>query len=269
MHALTISALATLSLFSFHPTADDDVRAVDVGSREVSGKRLRPFDATWTSAKAEITEVATIEKRDGRKCYVRVQHWPALQEGVVSVRSELVLDASTLETVSFQTELVGLPEGAGVGDTPVFLRWEFDGANYACTVQRGVAGERVTNRSALPAPMFEGSGLGLALAALPLKDGYEARLPVAMNLGLTDALTLYNVHARVVGTETFEWKGKDVEAWVVDVDWADPETGEITSAGGADAPGGAYFVAAKPPKGCPHVVSYRNDSVRIELASEE
>jgi len=121
----------------------------------------------------------------------------------------------------------------------------------------------------LPTRMFEGSGLGLVIAALPLEEGYDARLPVAMNLGLTEELTLYTVRVRVTGKERFPWKGKKkVEAWIVDVDWEDHDTGEVSAAGGAALPGGAYFVVPDPPNGFPHVPRYQNDTSRIEVVVE-
>ena len=142
--------------------------------------------------------------------------------------------------------------------------------DMAKAVLRGKDGEKQVAQGELPTQMFEGSGLGLALAALPLADDFEARLPVAMNLGLTDELTLYNVRVRVSGKEIFPRKGKkEVEAWIVDVDWEDFETGEVTAAGGPDSSGGSYFVVPDPPKGFPHVPRYQNEGGAIELVFED
>lgn len=206
------------------------------------------------------------KKVKGRACYMRRQVWP-MQEGVDLV-SELVLDAKTLETVSFQREVVGLPEGASLGGQAEFARWEFKGAEWKGTTRTG--GKEDKSEGTLPAPMFDGNGLGLVLAALPLEEGFSARLPVAMTLGLATEWTQYEVVARVVAEEFVEGpKGKEVQAWVVDVDWIDPVSGEVTSAGGMDAPGGAYFIVTSPPKGFPHVARYQNDSGTIELLPQE
>lgn len=247
--------------------APTDAPTLEVGDKSVRGKRIGAFDSEWTAGGgAIVSEVAKFERRDGKKRLVRVQTWP-MGSGV-DLRSELVLDAATLSTVSFQQEVVGMPEGGSMGGAPSFLRWDYDGGKYTRKVRRDGGAEEV-EEGALPQPMFEGSALGLVIAALPLELDYEARLPVAMNLGLTEELTLYWVEVRVTAQEPFEWKRKEVAAWVVEVDWEDFATGEVTSKGGVDAPGGAYFVVTDPPKGFPHVPRYQNESGTIELVVEE
>lgn len=242
----------------------DDVPLLAVGDRAVKGSRIEAFDANWVNLQdVTIHEVADIEKRDGKKRLVRVQTWPL--GGGVAIRSELVLDPKTLATVSFEQRVDGLPEGASIG-RPTRLRWDFDGKRYTRTVEPDPGAEPVVTEGELPNPMFEGSALGLVIAALPLELDYEARLPVAMNLQLAEEHTLYHVRVRVTGEEEFAWKrGKRVSAWVVEVDWEDYDTGAVTSVGGALEPGGAYFVVPKPPKGFPHVPRYQNDTTTIDL----
>ena len=249
------------------PVRDDVAPLQEVGSSKVRGSKLKPFDAQWKgSGGAVISEVATLEKVDGKRCYVWRQVWP-MNGGQLEMHSELVVDAKTLATISFQKQVVGLPPGAGLGQRPTFMRWEFDGADYSLTTR--VADQEATEDGSLPRASFEGSALGLVLAALPLKQGYSARLPIAMSLGLSAELTTYMITARVVGTEKIAVPGgRKLKAWVVEVDWADLETEELSSKGGAEESGGAYYVVTNPPKGLPHVLRYRNEGSSIDLFDE-
>lgn len=253
---------------TLEPLREEAAPLYEVGSSKVRGSKLEPFDARWKgSGGAEISEVATLEKVDGKRCYVWRQEWP-MQGGQLSIHSELVMDAKTLATISFQKQVMGLPPGAGIGQRPTFMRWEYDGADYTLTTR--VAGQEATAEGTLPLASFEGAALGLVLAALPLKQDYSARLPVAMSLGLTSELTTYMITARVVGTEKIAVPGgRELKAWVVAVDWADLETEVISSKGGAEEAGGAYYVVAKPPKGLPHVLRYRNEGTSIDLLDED
>ena len=44
----------------------------------------------------------------------------------------------------------------------------------------------------------------------------------------------------------------------------DYATGEVTSEGGPDKAGGAYWITPDPPPGFPYVPKYANENVRIE-----
>ncbi len=250
-------------------STQDEVNLVQVGHRSVKGKMLKPFDSKWTgsalSDEARITEKSAFQRIDGKKLYVRRQVFP-MQQGL-SLQTTVCLDPKTLRTVRLEQEVLGLPAGAGLGQAPEYCRWDFDGAKYE-RLQRH-AGEEQRDSGSLDEPMFDGGALGLVLAALPLKDGYRARLPICMPLNLSPELTRYWVDVRVVGKEPFEGpRGKTVEAWVVAVDWLDFESEKVTSKGGYDEPGGAYFVVPKPPKGFPHVPRYANAGGVIELDLE-
>ncbi len=107
--------------------------------------------------------------------------------------------------------------------------------------------------------MFEGDVTGVVIAALPLKLGYKAKLPVMFSqMG-----TAYTVVARVVGNKDFKTDGgKTVRTWAVETDWHDHASGQVSPGGGS---GGTYYVTTDPPKGYPHVFKYINDNFDTEL----
>lgn len=255
-----------MSLTSAAPAALPAAKTLLVGDRSVKGKTITAFDNAWlTTNGVRITETARRETLDGRDVLIRLQVWP-LQPGI-DLHTELTLDAKTLETVSLHREVKGLPEGAGLGEKPIISHWDFDGADYTLSVTH--SDEPVVSHGALDQPMFDGGGLGLVIAALPLKAGYEARIPIAMPLDLAPELTRYWAIVRVNGRESVTGPdGKDVRAWVVDVDWADYDTDEITSKGGAEESGGAYYVVPRPPEGFPFVPRYVNAGSSIDVVVE-
>lgn len=273
--SLTVPRLALLALLMFSPSAPaqpiaDDAPFVGIGDRSLRGKKLKAFDALWSASGnpdgPPIHEVAEISTSGGGRTLTRTQVWP-MKNGL-SKHSEIVIDLETMATRSLTTKVLGLPEGAGLGQLPTYRRWEFDGAAYTLTTR--IKGEEQTREGELDAPMFDGNALGLALAALPLKKGYVAELPVAMTLDLGPELTTYKVIARVVGQEELATaKGRSAKAWIVEVDWLDYDTRAMSAPGGRTESGGAYFVLTSPTRGAPHVPRYENDGVTIALVVDE
>ena len=61
--------------------------------------------------------------------------------------------------------------------------------------------------------------------------------------------------------------GRDVDVWLVDVEWHHLETGDIYAAG-PDASGGRYWVVRNPPPGFPYVPRYKTDTYTIEFIAD-
>lgn len=254
------------------PHVDDfEGPSLEVGNKRVQGRRISDFDGRWRMGEGEgaqvVREWARGDKLGNKRILRRGQVWP--MGGPVELHTELTMDPRTLEVLSYQHHVQGLPEGAGIGGgLSTIIRWEFEGPAFTRTVGEGE--DAKTEALELDRAMFDGNALGLILAALPLKDDYSAKLPVAMSLNLSPELTRYWVGARVTGKESIPRDGgRDLEAWIVDTAWFDYGSGALTSPGGATRSGGAYWVLTDPPKGVPHVLRYRNDTSRIDWVQGE
>ena len=236
-----------------------------VGDPALDGKRLGRYTAKWTQSvlrEGEWTEVAVLTetarptRRNGRAVLEHVQQTEAASG--VQVENTMIFDHATLAPLKLSQQISGGPPQA-----PRERLFEFDGHKVRTRTTKA-DGQVEDAEAELASPMFYGMTFGLVLAALPLEEGYRAKLPVLMP---QQGNTKYWIIARVVGRERFETgEGKTVEAWTVETDWADFDSGEVTSEGGAKKAGGAYSVVTDPPAGFPYVPRYANENVVIEVA---
>ena len=126
-----------------------------------------------------------------------------------------------------------------------------------------LVGEMVTNEGAtapfnapLPMPVFDGWIAGLAIAALPLDEGYWASIPTATYI----FKGVHHLTAKVVGRQMLETPlGEMIDVWAVEAEWVDLGSGDIYEPGPAGA-GGLYHIAVTPGDGVPYVVKYEAQS---------
>ncbi len=239
------------------------------GSERVQGTRLLEYSARWSSRandggewvdRSTITEELEVDNKSGRLVRTQTTH---MGGGGLVVRAEL--DRATMRPISVRrTLLAETPE-------PLLSRLEqagfmkefeltFDGPKYTITTTT-FAGETATRDVDLENEYFEGSTLGLLLAALPLQNGYAVRVPILFIDRRVGDVTPYWVNAEVTTTDEIQ----GVDTFQVDVGWADFQSGVVTSEPGPDQAGGAYWVTGSPPDHYPHVPRYRNESVDILL----
>ncbi len=269
--------MTCLSLFfAAIPTlAASFAEAADLEFDEAAKLRpIQPYENTWAqfgyqegqrvpAPSPSISEVLETVTVDGRRCVKRVQ--TTTQQGL-DIYGEILLDAKTFEPVLIHREMKGLPPSAQLPEgMSAYTRWEFDGMDYT-RVTKNSSGDLVKVERKLAAPMFEGGTLGLLIARLPLKRGYHTEIPVVMSLGFSPDLVKYRLVVRVTGTKEYLAHGKELRPWVVEVDWLDWDSKEVTSPGGEGESGGAYYVLTHPPKGVPYVLRYANNSVLIDYA---
>ncbi len=110
----------------------------------------------------------------------------------------------------------------------------------------------------LAMPMFAGQIGGLTFAALPLRAGYVATLPMVIpNLGI------YWIEASVIGKKMIPTAdGGSVEVWEVNANWFNLTDGDIYEPG-RDGDGGVYYIAVTPGDGIPPVIEYVNNGAII------
>lgn len=111
--------------------------------------------------------------------------------------------------------------------------------------------------------MLEVGAHDVWMSALPLRDGFTARLPAYF--GATG--TKYWAVPRVVGSEAVDLgDGVARQAWMVELDWwgmgADNTSDNHSLGGGANGTGGTggkYWVLKEPVAGLPRVVRVRTE----------
>ena len=222
--------------------------------RAVYYARAKSGDGPWNT-QGTLTEWGKEIEKDGKKVVARHQV-VTFANGKNFIAHTTEMETSGLMPLGStrETDLPQYPPG--------FVKW-FQ-LEYKAGKLQGQWHKEGQDQEAFPAitlksAMFEGDVLGVVLAALPLKKGFRARLPVMYS----QMSIPYTVVARVVGHQDFKTvTGATVRAWAVETDWHDLKSGEVSPGGGS---GGTYYVVPKPPPGYPHVPKYINDSFDTEL----
>ncbi|ANM29630.1 hypothetical protein ABI59_08630 [Acidobacteria bacterium Mor1] len=246
---------------------EQDLRPGDPALR---GDALRPFEYTWEELLFRGGEWfdrgSRIDETLSRAgdTWVRTQ---TFRHKGWQATTTVTLDARTLaprrieRRLGDETPQPVLDRLKQVG----FARWfvvEFEEHAYRLT-REALDGTVEKEEGELPLPLFDASTAGLVLAALPLAEGYRSRFAVAFLSPADGTPTFYRMIARTTGRR--ELTGHDTYAWNVDVDWAELGTGEISSPGGEDKAGGAYWILTDPPAGLPFVPRYANESLRYVM----
>ena len=265
----SVGWMAVFAAACVRPAPAQDVPTVLPGDPAVAGSDLLGYDARWQSRvqrngqwsdRSIVTETLV---REG-------DHWLRVQvtdQGGWALESRVELDRATLRPVRLRRTLqAGTPEDvrARLEQAGFLQEFEIDfGADGVRTRAVPFDGDAEEREDRFSTSFFDGSTLGLLIAALPLEPGYSVRFPILFVDGRAADLTPYWVDATVIGWE--EVAGRD--ALRVDVAWADFETGDVTSAPGPDAPGGAYWIHPGAGGDSPPVPRYRNDTFDILVTS--
>ncbi len=234
---------------------------ISVGDAVVDGRRLRPFEATWTSesvVQGRLVPSGTYHERLEATVYEGQPAWRRFQVRELDDgrRSEtvLVFDRRTLAPLTLEHTKTGAFADAAVQKMTV--RYTPDGAAGTRTLVNGTSDSVSV---AMGSGGFETSMIGLVLAVLPLADGYQAELPtIYAQIGEE-----YVLRPRVNGTHTFaDADGQPVTAWRVEVEWLNLRTQDIYTAGDTES-GGTYYIVTDPPAGFPPVPRYVNENTDI------
>lgn len=170
----------------------------------------------------------------------------------VLARASIDMDPETLLPLVARTEQ---------GGNATTLEYDWD----SFTVRRSPGSDGAPHdETALDLPMFEVGAHDVWMAALPLEDGFTAKLPAVF--GATG--TKYWAVPRVTGSEKIDLgDGAPREAWVVELDWwgmGSSNTADNHSRGGGandtGGPGGKYWVLKETPANTPAVVRVRTEA---------
>ena len=236
------------------------------GDPQVAGAELAAYSARWQSQVSQngewvaqpgfLTEEMTLE---GDR-WVRIQ---VTDQGPWGTVTRVEMDRNTLRPLLLRRSLLD--------KTPDMVIEQLKAAGFVNEFEMRFEGRQLEIRKTdfdgqtsveardLGAAFFDGSVLGLIVAALPLEEGASARVPILFVDGRAGDITQYWVDTRVVGKE--EVNGS--EAVRVDVAWLDFETEAMSSEPGPDAAGGAYWITEEAGGDVPPVPRYRNESFDI------
>ena len=244
--------------------AGAEASMVPVGRTDIRGGKIKPFKATWyqrtrASADAEWNEIGTITesvregKEGGRSVLIREQITENKQRGIKTV-STVVFDARNLLPLRWSFERTGenLPDRA-----PVKGGVEYDGTKVKGEIATA-SGQKVPIEAESSVPMYDAGVLGLIIASLPLKEGYEIELPA-----LFQGRQKYMIRARVVGRKEFKTgSGAMVNSWAVKTDWKGLDSNDPYP---DDESGGTFYVVPDPPGGFPMVPKYINPNFDTQV----
>ena len=254
------------------PPIPADVRVLLVGHPDLSGGDLSDYRATFSmgrhhkegpmqvgeTVRAGAFQESVLERVevDGRRVLRRSSIVKLANGGQVVGRASIDMDAETLLPLRASSEQGGVR-------TDVVYDWQ------ASVVRRspGPDGSE-TREDPIDMEMLEVGAHDVWMAALPLSEGFSARIPtVFAPLGVK-----YWAVPRVVGSEPIELgDGHRHAAWVVELDWwgmgAANTLENYSPGGGANGSGGTggkYWVLKEPVPGKPRVVR-----VRTEIGPEQ
>ncbi len=252
------AALAAL-IVSVAVRADHGVYVYDVapGSDVLDTQRLQPYRANWQQLKRvedglldsgtvfeELLEISPERLRHTQ--IVRTESGP-----VVTETRDFDL-TSLLPTRLYRTLENGPP------DQPKEVELKRDNLLWSGPIMIGEK-TATTFEYATEVAAFDGWVAGLTLAALPLKEGYAARLPTMVQF----QRATYWLHAEVAGRKDYPVTADvTIPVWIVDTEWVNVVDGSV-SEGGEYESGGSYLIAVAPQPGQPHVVEYANKGAVI------
>jgi len=253
---------APTKVYSYDITDDcyytSECYSVVVGSKQIDTSKLVPAHARWSQrtlkdGKWEVSpgifDEKLIQLPGGNWQHVQT----ILAGGQIRKIETRVFAKDTLQvlnlTLAFPNPQAGAPK-------QVFYDLTQDDFSADITMPDGTQAKGKPRTKALP--MFDGQVAGLAIAALPLSEGYTATMPMIIpNLGI------YWIEVKVIDRLMLAIEnGETVEVWEVTANWLNLSDGDVYEPG-PDADGGSYYMAVTPGNGVPAVIEYANSGARI------
>jgi hypothetical protein len=266
-----ISAFLVGTVISGAAIAQSSPPLIGPGHPSIDSSTLHRFSASWRESAlqgSEWRDRSTVAESlsTGRRGAVHVFHRDATPVGWEGYTLEAVFDRVGFRPRSLERRFKdgiapAVLKQLEAGGLPQSYRFEFGELRYVLT-RTGFDGTISVDTATFDRPMFDGTTLGLLLASLPLRVGFTARLPILFVQPDVGSVTKYWAIVRVAAIEPVPGpNATSVDTYRVDVDWADYDTGVVSSPGGPENSGGSYWIARQPPGGFPFVPRYASSSV--------
>ena len=261
MNGFRLSATFAALIFCLGASAADvETTKIVMGDGQIDGTAIAPYEARWRQCNklvkawvryGAVLERATEVQKDGQ-ALLRLEQETHLPNGV-RTRAITLFDRATLAPLNVEIRARDKDDAALGSASYTFEEDGYTGARSRGEVKQAVLGEASSK-------MFRGMNLGLALATLdPIKQ-----LPAEMPASMVSMDATYNVIVTYAGTDTFDFEGETVEAWMADVEWHHLGIGDVYPPG-PDASGGRYWIVSDPPAGFPYVPRYQTDAYAVEF----
>lgn len=251
-HRFAAALLVSLA----NPAAADT--QMEVGDGRIDGTRIAPFSLTWQQC-----SVADGEWQDGGSLTEEIaiigpsilrHRRTTLQAGDIAVEVTTYFDRASFAPLRMETRATG-PDGSAL----LRSERELTTDGYRGAEARG--GETKQMQGAISSMMLDGGLLGLPLSTMTFQEE-----PVEFLASMIKFDASYRVIAEWVGRDTLEFGGREIEAWLIDVEWHHREQGDVYPPG-PNAGGGRYWVVPDPPDGFPYVPRYKTDTYAVEFTA--
>ncbi len=227
-----------------------------VGDGQIDGRKIEPFEITWHQCGFEndqwkdqgmVTEVLT----PIGDAVLRLRRNMLQSNGVTGV-STTYFDRATFAPIRMETDITD-----AAGTRLAYSQRDLNADGFTGVLDRG--GKIKNLQGEINSNMLAGGSLGLPLATI----AYQKE-PLEFLASMMSFDASYRVKAEWAGSETLDFEGKQVEAWLVDIEWHHQELGDVYPPG-PDASGGRYWVVPNPPDGFPYVPRYKTDTYAVEF----
>ena len=240
--------------------ADTEATKIVMGDGQIDGTAIAPYEARWRQCNKQgdawvnngsVIERATEIQRD-RRTLLRLEQETHLPNGV-RARSVTLFDRATLAPLSVESRARNLDDETLGSASYIYEEDGYTGKRARGDSQQTVMGEASSK-------MYRGMNFGLALATLDP----ATQLPAKLSASMVSMNATYDVIVTYAGTDTFEFEGKKIEAWMADIEWHHLGLGDVYPPG-PDASGGRYWIVSNPPEGFPYVARYQTDTYVVEF----
>ena len=225
-----------------------------VGDGLIDGTRIEDYSFTWRQCAVQEGEWYPAGSLAEELVVIGpvVRHRQAASQAQgVRVQSDTYFERSTFAPLRIETQ------ATRGGERVLSAVRHFTKSGYSGEEVRGEKHKVLSGT--ISSEMLHGTVMGLPLATM----NYQHE-PVTFLASMVAFDGTYDVTATWVGGDTLDVNGKEVEAWMIDVEWLHRETGDVY-APGPDGSGGRYWVVPDPPAGVPYVPRYQTDSYAVEF----
>ncbi len=205
---LAVTALAGWGIGAIAAENDptDAAPLIEPGASDIRTKRLDAYQTTTRWGSQRLIP----GKLDGRKTWHLIN---SVDAGDSPMIDHIVLDRRTLELVNRHSPYFAIGQH--------FLAAAIRDRRLTGSLTAIDGGDPIVINTELDTAVFEESTLGLVLAALPLRNGYAARLPRLAVSASTKAFSAGSIAIAVTGREAIEGgDGQTYRCWVVEARWS-------------------------------------------------
>lgn len=227
------------------------------GDGQIDGRQLKPYELSWQQCSVQNDKWQSGGKLSEELIVIgdailRHRQRTTAPDGTEN-RSDTFFDRTTLSPLRMERQVTK------DGEPLVYIETVLTTDGYSGLARQG--GKTKSVSGIISSDMLHGATMGLPLATMAWQ-----KEPVTFLASMIGFDGTYEVTAIWIGKDKLLYEGKEIQTWMIDVDWLHRESGDVYP-GGPDASGGRYWVVANPPVGFPHVPRYQTDTYAVEFVN--